>query len=382
MRSPILLLLLTGTACQGAADAERLASTVVLDETGVKNLRIETVETEESTFEETAFALGRIEVLPGHRAVVSSRIPGRAHSVQALPDTSVNAGDELLWVESRQPGDPPPTIRIDAPISGTIAKVKIAPGQPITPDDNLMEIYDLSTVEASAAVPGHLAGRLQTGQKAHIRATGYPDTVFEATLSHLGVRADAANGTVEAAYHVQNPDNILRPGMRAEFSMVLNSRENVVSVPRAAIQGDPSHRFVYVEDFDLKNAFIKTPVEVGDINDRFVEITGGLFPGDKVVTRGAYSLAFAGGGSISLKAALDAAHGHEHNEDGSEISADPKKTAATGQPHGDDDGSGADGNTTLWKIISGVLALLLVITSIRGRAKVGGEDRPGEEAAS
>lgn len=369
MRFPILLLFLAGSADLRGADAERSANTVVLDETGVKNLRIETVETEESTFEETAFALGRIEVLPGHRAVVSSRIPGRAHSVQALPDSPVNAGDELLWVESRQPGDPPPTIRIDAPISGIIAEVKIAPGQPITPEDSLMEIYDLSTVEASAAVPGHLAGRLKVGQNAHIRASGYPDLVFEATLSHLGVRADAANGTVEAAYHVRNPDNILRPGMRAEFSMVLNSRENVVSIPRAALQGDLSHRFVYVEDFDLKNAFIKTPVEVGEINDRFVEITGGLFPGDKVVTRGAYSLAFAGGGSISLKAALDAAHGHEHNEDGSEISADQKKTGAAGHEHGENDGHGEDGDNSVWKIISAVLALLLIATSLRGRAK-------------
>ena len=37
------------------------------------------------------------------------------------------------------------------------------------------------------------------------------------------------------------------------------------------------------------------------MNDRFVEIVSGLLPGDKVVTRGAYSLAFAGKGSVSLE---------------------------------------------------------------------------------
>ncbi|MEM9015611.1 MAG: hypothetical protein AAGC68_01260, partial [Verrucomicrobiota bacterium] len=46
----------------------------------------------------------------------------------------------------------------------------------------------------------------------------------------------------------------------------------------------------------------------------------GLFPGDEVVTQGSYALAFAGSGSgMSLKEALDAAHGHEHNDDGSEM---------------------------------------------------------------
>jgi len=34
-------------------------------------------------------------------------------------------------------------------------------------------------------------------------------------------------------------------------------------------------------------------VQVGEINDRFVEITSGLLPADEVVTRGAYSLSFA-----------------------------------------------------------------------------------------
>lgn len=364
-----------------AADAARTANTVVLDETGVKNLRIETIEAEESTFEETAFALGRIEVLPGRRAVVSSRIPGRALTVQALPDTACQAGDELLWVESRQPGDPPPTTKIEAPISGIIASVKVAPGQPVSPEDSLMEIYDLSIVEASAAVPEHLAGRLKTGQKAHIRAAGYPDKVFDAQLVHLGVRADAENGTIEAAFHVENPDNFLRPGMRAEFSLVLSEREGVTSVPRSALQGDAAQRFVYVEDFGLKNAYVKTAVEVGEINDRFVEITNGLFPGDKVVTRGAYSLAFAGGGTVSLKAALDAAHGHEHAEDGSELTpekqaeAAAKKRAAAGLPP---DASG--GGSPVWKYVSGVLFVLLLMALISKKRGVSGEPVSEREA--
>ena len=52
-------------------------------------------------------------------------------------------------------------------------------------------------------------------------------------------------------------------------------------------------------------------------NDQFSEIVSGLSWND-VVINGAYSLNHAGSGSgLSLKEALDAAHGHEHNEDGS-----------------------------------------------------------------
>ena len=62
---------------------------IILDEAGVKNLRLETSEALESDFEQTVLALGRIEVFPGKRHVISSRIPGRAVKVNVKPDQSV-----------------------------------------------------------------------------------------------------------------------------------------------------------------------------------------------------------------------------------------------------------------------------------------------------
>jgi multidrug efflux pump subunit AcrA (membrane-fusion protein) len=345
----------------GNAAAQRAANTVVLTETGVQNLRIETAEAEEGDFEETIFALGRIEVLPGKKAIVSSRIPGRAFSVLALPDQEVDQGEELMWVESRQPGDPPPTVMLGAPIAGTIAKVNISQGQPIEANDSLIEIVNLDSVEAAAQVSEHLAGKLKKGQKARIRIAGFPDKVFEAELAHLGVHADGEKGTVEAAFHVPNPDKLLRPGMRAEFSILVNTRSGVVSVPRSALQGEPSNRFVYVKDFDLPNAFVKTPVVVGEMNDRLVEVINGLLPADEVVTRGAYSLSFAGASSVSLKEALDAAHGHEHAADGSELTPEKKAEMEAAKKKAGGAAAGSDGGASpIWMYSTIVLAVMLV----------------------
>ena len=96
-----------------------------------------------------------------------------------------------------------------------------------------------------------------------------------------------------------------------------------------------------------------------------MEILSGLFPGDEVVTRGSYSLGFAGGGSgISLKEALDAAHGHEHNEDGSEMTAE-QKAAKNAKSEGDHShGSENHENGELNKailIFAGVMTFLSII---------------------
>jgi len=372
--SPFLLILgltsaLVPVATQTAPDndAARRDNLVILDESAVKNLGLITVKAAPADFEETIFALGRIDVFPGRRAVVSSRIAGRATEVRAKHDHAIKAGDLAVVVESRQFGEPPPRIELPAALTGTVSAVNVVPGQPVEPSDILIEILDLTEVYALARVPDHLAGRLQRGQKARLTTPAAPDRDFEAVLEHLGVIADTGSGTVEAAFRVKNPDLLLRPGMRIEFSIVAARHAGVTSVPRAAVQGEGGSRFVYVKDFDLPNAFVKTPVVTGRSNDRLVEIVSGLFPADEVVTRGAYSLAFAGGGGVSLKEALDAAHGHAHNADGSEITDAQRKG---GSPAGDGHAhpEGADhSHERLWMAVSAVLFIALVFVGAKLR---------------
>lgn len=355
-----------------AAAAARKANTVILDATGVANLRIQTEVAEPGDFEETVFALGRIDVYPGRRAVISSRISGRALEVLVKHDHAVAQGDLAVVVESRQFEDPPPKIRLTAPISGLVSVVHIVPGEPVSPDKVLAEILDLTEVYAIARVPEHLASRLRSGQKARITVPAVSREPLLADLEHLGALADADSGTVEAAFHVANPKLALRPGMRAEFSIIVETHRDVTTIPRSALQGDPASRFVYVKDFDLPNAFIKSPVVVGRSNDRSVEIVRGLLPADEVVTQGAYSLAFAGGGTLSLKEALDAAHGHEHAADGSELKSGPGRNSAAATSHpvnpgGHDPHSHAH-ESPFWKIVSGVLFVVLLIVGFRKKS--------------
>lgn len=357
---------------RAAEDPKRAANTIVLDETGVKNLRIETVEVEETDFETAIFSLGRIESIPSKVAAVSSRIPGRIIELKVSPGDIVKAGDEVAKVESRQPGDPPPVVPLKAPLSGLVTHVDARLGDPIDPDKAIIEITDLTEVYAVARVPEHQAGKMKPDTVAHIKVAALPSEKFDGSLLRFGTSADKESGTIDAIFRLPNPQGLLRASMRAEFSIVLSTRSNVVSVPRAALQGEASNRFVYVKDFDLPNAFVKTPVTVGEINDRFVEVTSGLLPADEVVTRGAYSLSFAGASSVSLKEALDAAHGHEHAADGSELTPE-KKAASDAAKKGGGDGHahGTAEESPMWKYISAalfVLLLLSVFTKKRGAA--------------
>lgn len=348
---------------------------VILDEVGVKNLNLELAEATQEQFEDTIFALGRIDTLPGKRAVLSSRIAGRALKVLARPDHEVKAGDPLVIVESRQAGDPPPSITLTAPISGFVTELAVAPGDPVSPDKPLLAIVDLSTVYALAAVPEHLADQVRRGQRARVTAPGWPGEVWETQVEHIGAMADAAAGKIEAAFHINNEGLWLRPGMRVEFNLITRTRADVLAVPREAVQGEGADRFIFIQDTNLKNAFMKSPVVVGAENDRFVEIRLGVFEGDMVVTRGSYSLSFAGKGSVSLKEALDAAHGHEHNEDGSEVTAEQKAAGhakGDGHDHGPTAGNGISA-LTIFSLAGNAILLILLGLKFAGRNRT--EDR-------
>jgi hypothetical protein len=267
-------------------------------------------------------------------------------------------------IESRQPGDPPPKINLVAPIAGLVTKVEARLGDPVEPDSALMEICNLEEVFAIARVPEHQAGRLKPGAVAHIRVAALPGEKLDGELQRFGVGADRESGTIDAIFRVSNESGLLRQDMRAEFSIVMNRRSGVLSVPRAAVQGDASNRFVYVRDFDLPNAFLRTPVEVGAMNDRQAEILGGLFPADEVVIRGAYGLSFAGTGGISLKEALDAAHGHEHAADGSELT-DENAGDKPGHDHEEpgQEHEHEDGVSPFWMYAAVAFAILFVLTA-------------------
>ena len=333
--------------------APRNETTIVLDENAVKNLGIKTVEAEESAFERTFFALGEVEHTCESHSVLSSRAAGRIAEVLFHKGEFVTKGDVIARVESRQAGNPPPMIELKAPASGLITDSQTHLGAPVEPDATLMEILDLSTVWIIAKIPQNDASILREGLTAKIRVPAIGNKELTAKFLRLGVGADAQKGTIDAVFASPNPGNQLRPGMRAELTLIASQRDAVLSIPREALQGDRSNRFVFIKDYEIANSFVRVPVLTGDQNHERVEITSGLYPGDEVVTRGAYALSFAGKGSVSLKEALDAAHGHPHNEDGTEMTKEQIAAAKGTEAH-------SHSSSALVTILSITCALLFV----------------------
>jgi len=333
-----------------------------LDAIKEKNAGIQTIEPKLAEFKSTLFCIGRIQAIPTNRTVVSSRIAGRVVSRPPAVGDIVEAGQTIIKVESRQPGSPPPVIPVVAAAGGMVFESHVNLGEPVDPSEELMDIIDIRQVWAVANIPESKAAQVKVGQEAEIKVISLGNEVFKGKLIKFGTEADSNSGTLKAIFLLDNPDLKLRPNMLTEFQITTKKREKVFSIPKSAIQGDKINAHVFKRDYTVPHLFIKVPIVVGEENHESAEVIlqdKELNVADEVVISGGYFLTHYSSTSSSLKDALDAAHGHEHNEDGSEMSAADKAKAAAAKAGGGGVASGGGGASSELVIILSVACVIL-----------------------
>lgn len=276
----------------GETDAGPLAGPVTLTPEAEKNLGLEVETAELRTLEKTLTALGHVEVDPARVASFTSRIAGRITRLAVKEGDTVTQGEFLLEIESRQVGDPPPHIEFKAPITGTILDRHAFTGDSVEPDSHLLKVVDLSSLYVVARIYEGQIAQVQNGQKVRIRAEAYPDEVFPGQVEGHTAQLDPVTRTLGVRVRVENPDRKLLPNMRATLTIVTAEADSVITVPLSAVLGEAGNLFVFVQDDDDRHTFMRTPVVVGQRDDRYVEIIEGVLPGANVVTLGNYQLQY------------------------------------------------------------------------------------------
>ena len=297
---------------------------VILTENQRANLSLKTEVIGPAKIASTVFALGELSVYPSGESAAASRIPGRVVALSVALGDRVKRGDTLALVESRQPGGDPARVAITAPADGTVTEVLTRLGEPVSPDAPLLRLADLSRLVAEARVPQRFADALRPGSTL-ARITPEGGETRTLALRAITPVADPVSGTVRARFEWDNAEGRFTPGRRCEFRLILSETEHALTVPRGAVQGDRGEFFVFIEN--AAGVYEKHPVVVGEGDDLRVAVTGPE-AGERVVSHGAYSLCYADSAGISLKEALDAAHGHSHGPNGEEPGATSSHTHA------------------------------------------------------
>ncbi|MFB3137789.1 MAG: efflux RND transporter periplasmic adaptor subunit [Phycisphaerales bacterium] len=184
-------------------------------------------------------------------------------------------------------------VRFYAPMDGVVIARNVKTGQGVEAGETLLEIADYSRVQIEGELPESLLDRLNPATKNQVRIRRVSDTNGE-TIGVGHVRfvspvIDPIKRTTHLIIQADNPQGVLRDGLYVDLSIVLREETSAVVVPVSAVVTDGPMHFVFV--FDKKGEFYKKhDIQPGYRDDRVVEVLDGVFPGDVIVTRGAYSL--------------------------------------------------------------------------------------------
>jgi HlyD family secretion protein len=134
---------------------------------------------------------------------------------------------------------------VRAPLAGTIIEKAVSTGQVITSATGafgggtlLLKMADLSQVRVRALVNETDIGNIQAGQQATVTVDAYPDRPFRGAVEKIEPQAVVQQNVTmfPVLVAVSNRDGLLMPGMNGEVSVLVERRENVVSVPNDAVR--------------------------------------------------------------------------------------------------------------------------------------------------
>jgi multidrug efflux pump subunit AcrA (membrane-fusion protein) len=226
---------------------------------------------------------GVVKLDPSRQAFVTTRIEGRVHKLYVKLGDFVRVGQALLDVQSRQFGDPPPIVPVEAPMSGVIDERNVALGEAVNPEKSLLHIVDLSTVIIQAQVYEEDIGKVALNQAARVHLLAYPEDTFSGKVTYLGQSVDPQKRTLPVWITVKNTAGKIKPEMFANVAVVLSKSEGALTVPKAAVLEEGGEKFVFLQNGE---EFNRADIATGLEDDLYVEVKDGIVPGDVIVTDG------------------------------------------------------------------------------------------------
>ncbi|MDX2473024.1 MAG: efflux RND transporter periplasmic adaptor subunit [Candidatus Krumholzibacteria bacterium] len=174
--------------------------------------------------------------------------------------------------------------RITAPFKGLAGKRHVSRGAFLRAGDSITDLVQIDKLRVTFAVPERLLASMHVGAKVSVRTTAYPDRELSGLIDVIEPQLDPVSRNVGIVALVDNPDELLRPGMSATITVVLQERPRALTVPSAAVFVEGGQAFVYVIKPD--SVVTRTPVTLGTRLADVVEVTEGVSDGQQVVRAG------------------------------------------------------------------------------------------------
>jgi HlyD family secretion protein len=213
---------------------------------------------------------------------------------------------------------------IRSPVSGVVVSRVVDVGQTVAASFQTPTLFviaeDLSRMQIDSNFAEADVGQIRVGQKVRFSVDAYPNRDFEGVVKQIRLNPTIQSNVVtyDVVVSVDNPEQLLLPGMTAYVNVILAERQDVLLVPNAAFRFRPpeteggkrrSSRKRSTEAGKMKTVYVvregalkSVRVAIGVSDSRNTEVTGGdLNAGDQVVVGEAISAPSGGSNRVRMR---------------------------------------------------------------------------------
>ena len=166
---------------------------------------------------------------------------------------------------------------------------KVRLGDRVTPSQAIVRVVDVSRMLVDASVPERSVHRVHPGQPVAVRLEAFPDLRLSGRIATVGALARTTfdrqldGKRFDVVVELDPTETGLRPEMTARVDILVGERQDVVRVPINAVFEESGMTLVNV----LRGRRVEgRQVELGEQNQRFVEVVAGVSEGERVMLVG------------------------------------------------------------------------------------------------
>jgi len=174
--------------------------------------------------------------------------------------------------------------RITAPFAGLAGRRLISQGTFMRAGTPITHLAQIDKLRVTFAIPERILGSMRLGAQVAVTTPAFPTVKLTGVVDVIEPQLDTATRTVGIVALVDNPEEILRPGMSATISVVLKERTEALTVPTDAVFVEGGQAFVFAIKPD--SVVTRVPVILGTRLPDVVEVLEGLTAEQQVVKAG------------------------------------------------------------------------------------------------
>ena len=170
-------------------------------------------------------------------------------------------------------------LNIKAPVTGQLSGFEIQLGQSLQQGERIGQVDSAGADKLQADVDEFYLGRVQIGQGATADIDG---KTYRLRVAKVYPQVRNGQFQVDLTFVGREPAKMQR-GQTIQAKLTVGDSSRAVLVPNGAFFNDTGGNWVFVVDKG-GNSATKRQVQLGRRNNDFIEVLGGLNPGDRVIT--------------------------------------------------------------------------------------------------